>query len=175
MQQAVPEDEGNLHNFALTSTESLQKVKNIINREFEKEIEMKTQELSILEERLHEAEELVTIMNISWGHRIFAVFWSITILVELPLGPAPRPFGLRSNHHMKAYRKTPLNAAGPLFAKTSTGFVRLACPTCQRPNFHNKLGFVNHCRIQHNIKFSSYEDASLHCGVPVVLSIRDIP
>src|SRR5690348_16164196 len=37
---------------------------------------------------------------------------------------------------------------------------RLICPACKRSKFINKVGFVNHCRILHRLKFSSFEDAS---------------
>src|SRR5690349_3760475 len=44
---------------------------------------------------------------------------------------------------------------------------RIICPSCKRDKFANQLGFVNHCRIVHKLKFSTYEDAAKHCGVHV--------
>jgi len=55
-----------------------------------------------------------------------------------------------------------------LYVRRSDGqFVQLICKTCKREKFQNQLGFVNHCRILHKIKFVSYADAAQHCGVPV--------
>lgn len=36
------------------------------------------------------------------------------------------------------------------------------------------MGFVNHCRILHKLKFPTYEDAARHCGIPVVSFVDPI-
>jgi hypothetical protein len=46
-------------------------------------------------------------------------------------------------------------------------YVRVKCPVCGKERFQNKLGFVNHCRILHRLKFATWDDAALFCGVPV--------
>jgi len=45
--------------------------------------------------------------------------------------------------------------------------LRLSCPTCKREQFLNLLGFVNHCRILHKVKFATQGDAILACGTTV--------
>lgn len=45
---------------------------------------------------------------------------------------------------------------------------RMKCPKCDRSNFLNQQGFINHCRHSHRIKFSSHEEAKRVAGVPVV-------
>ena len=50
---------------------------------------------------------------------------------------------------------------------------RLVCPTCKREKFLNVLGFVNHCRIMHKIKFATHADAVLACGT--VVNEADVP
>jgi transcription initiation factor IIF auxiliary subunit len=55
-----------------------------------------------------------------------------------------------------------------LYAKLDSGpFVRIHCPECNRCNFLNIQGFLNHCRISHNIEFPSHQEANLICGKPV--------
>ena len=38
---------------------------------------------------------------------------------------------------------------------------------CKRASFVNPLGFLDHCRVNHNLGFSTHEDAAMHCGVLV--------
>lgn len=49
--------------------------------------------------------------------------------------------------------------------------IRLICPSCKRAEFSNVLGFTNHCRILHKVKFATWADAITHCGVPVDESV----
>jgi hypothetical protein len=44
---------------------------------------------------------------------------------------------------------------------------RVTCPDCNRFDFSNVQGFINHCRIAHKIEYASHEDAVRHCGVQV--------
>ncbi|KKY14517.1 putative retrograde transporter [Diplodia seriata] len=59
----------------------------------------------------------------------------------------------------------------PLLHKRSTDgkWVRLFChhPDCRHSNFSNTQGFLNHCRIKHNQKFESHDQAAVECGIPV--------
>lgn len=58
--------------------------------------------------------------------------------------------------------------ARPLFCLTpAKGFVQVVCPDCKRTMFGNHLGFLNHCRMVHSIKFTSWDDAVELCGHPV--------
>ena len=57
----------------------------------------------------------------------------------------------------------------PLLHKRSTDgqWVRLYCSLCQHSNFSNTQGFLNHCRIKHNMVYKSHDQAAIACGVPV--------
>ncbi|KAI9318988.1 yeats family-domain-containing protein [Dichotomocladium elegans] len=55
-----------------------------------------------------------------------------------------------------------------LYGRRSDGvFVRLSCPACKRDDFANQQGFLNHCRLAHNLEFGPYEQIMLRCGTPV--------
>ncbi|KAI8380375.1 yeats family-domain-containing protein [Blakeslea trispora] len=55
-----------------------------------------------------------------------------------------------------------------LFGRRQDGvFVSLACPVCHRDDFANQQGFLNHCRISHNLEFGPYEQIMIQCGTPV--------
>lgn len=56
----------------------------------------------------------------------------------------------------------------PLYCLTpNRGFVKVACQDCGRELFGNHLGFLNHCRMVHYVKFASWDDAVELCGTPV--------
>ena len=38
------------------------------------------------------------------------------------------------------------------------------CPDCSKENFHTIQGFINHCRIIHNIVYPSHYHAVIQCG-----------
>jgi len=46
----------------------------------------------------------------------------------------------------------------------------VTCPDCQRYDFSNVQGFINHCRIAHKIEYASHDDAVRHCGIEIELS-----
>lgn len=45
--------------------------------------------------------------------------------------------------------------------------IRLSCPVCHRDDFANQQGFLNHCRISHNLEFGPYEQVMIQAGTPV--------
>jgi hypothetical protein len=47
---------------------------------------------------------------------------------------------------------------------------RVTCPDCNRYDFSNVQGFINHCRIAHKIEYASHEDAVRNCGIEVDVS-----
>ena len=56
----------------------------------------------------------------------------------------------------------------PLYCLTpNRGFVKVVCQDCGRELFGNHLGFLNHCRMVHYVKFASWDDAVELCGTPV--------
>lgn len=38
---------------------------------------------------------------------------------------------------------------------------------CHRDDFANQQGFLNHCRISHNLEFGPYEQVMIQAGTPV--------
>lgn len=57
----------------------------------------------------------------------------------------------------------------PLVLKRSTDgqWVRLFCDICNRGDFSNVQGFLNHCRIAHSQRFETHDAAAIKCGRPV--------
>jgi hypothetical protein len=73
--------------------------------------------------------------------------------------------GLDSRRRSRKKRTT---ASKPLFGRNPEGqYLRMECPSCRRDVFVNSLGFMNHCRIVHKLKFESYEQALSACGIVV--------
>jgi ADA HAT complex component 1 len=57
----------------------------------------------------------------------------------------------------------------PLIHKRSTDgqWVKLYCAECKSDKFSNTQGFLNHCRIKHNLVFKSHDAAAIACGIPI--------
>ncbi|KAF2759701.1 hypothetical protein EJ05DRAFT_306996 [Pseudovirgaria hyperparasitica] len=57
----------------------------------------------------------------------------------------------------------------PLLHKRSSDgkWVRLFCNDCGHSNFSNTQGFLNHCRIKHQLVFKSHDAAACQLGRPV--------
>lgn len=52
--------------------------------------------------------------------------------------------------------------------RTGNGkLVKLVCKDCQRSDFMNAQGFVNHCRKAHDVVYTTHDDAAAACGQPV--------
>ena len=96
----------------------------------------------------------------------------------VPSGPSSRP---QRNAAMKAARNS--STGNVCLAKNDRDQLvrysprprykltpRVTCPNCNRYDFSNVQGFINHCRIAHKIEYASHDDAVRHCGVPI-----DIP
>ncbi|KAL9001236.1 MAG: hypothetical protein Q9169_000420 [Polycauliona sp. 2 TL-2023] len=60
---------------------------------------------------------------------------------------------------------------GPMIVKRSSDgkMVKLVCPVCERLDFSNVQGFINHCRIAHSRNFQSHDQAANVCGEEVEL------
>ncbi|KAF2086029.1 hypothetical protein K490DRAFT_44970 [Saccharata proteae CBS 121410] len=92
-------------------------------------------------------------------------------LAELPLAGKPRASRASAGSKMHALGDPSAPRIDPLLHKRSTDgkWVRLFChhPDCRHSNFSNTQGFLNHCRIKHNQKFESHDQAAVECGVLV--------
>ncbi|KAI9015619.1 hypothetical protein DFJ74DRAFT_680942 [Hyaloraphidium curvatum] len=86
-----------------------------------------------------------------------------------PVLPAPMPLPLsptspRGKRRASARKLTGMD--GSLYARRSDGvLVKIACPICDRSDFQNLQGFVNHTRISHNKSFASHDVAVRECGI----------
>ncbi|KAF2840677.1 hypothetical protein M501DRAFT_1014683 [Patellaria atrata CBS 101060] len=49
--------------------------------------------------------------------------------------------------------------------KSDGHWVRLYCHHCQKPDFCNVQGFLNHYRIKHQTRFQSHNEAAENCGI----------
>jgi len=123
------------------------KAQAIMEREIEAELEYKTEELALIQTRLTEVETLLEKLRAcAEGGR------------GRGRGKAREPMQQQA---VKGAR---------IFGLVDQKFVQLVCPACQRVKFTSQAGFVNHCRMQHGLRFSSAEDAVVYCGVPVAES-----
>lgn len=71
--------------------------------------------------------------------------------------------------HSLGEHAAPVPKVDPLLHKRSTDgkWVRLYCEPCGHSNFSNTQGFLNHCRIKHQLVFKSHDAAAIAVGVPV--------
>ncbi|EKG21553.1 hypothetical protein MPH_01147 [Macrophomina phaseolina MS6] len=92
-------------------------------------------------------------------------------LAELPMAGKSRSSRASAGSKLQALGDPSAPKIDPLLHKRSTDgkWVRLFChhPDCRHSNFSNTQGFLNHCRIKHNQKFESHDQAAVECGIPV--------
>lgn len=105
-----------------------------------------------------EAEGLWVSLQRLWASKIYDP--NVMVKVEGCSVPEHKPGRKRRRRNVLQGRK--------VYAKLPDGqYVVLICPGCQRELFANVLGFANHCRIVHQLKFSSLDEVAKHCGTPV--------
>ncbi|KAK8180340.1 hypothetical protein IWZ00DRAFT_95545 [Phyllosticta capitalensis] len=92
-------------------------------------------------------------------------------LAELPSAGKSRSSRASAGSKLQALGDPSAPKIDPLLHRRSTDgkWVRLFChhPDCRHSNFSNTQGFLNHCRIKHNQKFESHDQAAVECGVLV--------
>eukprot|EP00158_Paraphelidium_tribonemae_P007263 Partr_v1_DN28171_c2_g1_i3_m55621 putative myeloid lymphoid or mixed-lineage leukemia (trithorax homolog, Drosophila) len=55
-----------------------------------------------------------------------------------------------------------------VYARRRDGvYVRFQCPTCMRTDFNSRVGFINHVRESHGVRFNGIQDCVDQCGVAV--------
>ncbi|KAK7532283.1 uncharacterized protein J3D65DRAFT_559326 [Phyllosticta citribraziliensis] len=90
---------------------------------------------------------------------------------ELPPASKSRSSRASAGSKLQALGDPSAPRIDPLLHRRSTDgkWVRLFChhPDCRHSNFSNTQGFLNHCRIKHNQKFESHDQAAVECGVLV--------
>lgn len=55
----------------------------------------------------------------------------------------------------------------PIHAKPDGTMVKMICRHCGKDDASSMQGFLNHCRIAHQITFGSHADAANDCGIPL--------
>jgi len=151
--------------FALRQDVNIADIVKILDTEFSEEIRRKERELLTIDERIKEAEALLTKLETScWSYN---TNYKPSTKSQTSKATAKEEETEKKKEDKKVHMK--MNpSAGDLFARTPDGtFMKMSCPTCKRDKFVNKLGFINHCRIVHQLKFNSYEEAVINCGTPV--------
>ncbi|TPX46714.1 hypothetical protein SeMB42_g03592 [Synchytrium endobioticum] len=95
----------------------------------------------------------------------------LTSCVSTPPRPAStgRPFRAATQRD-----RTYIRGMTPLYVRREDGsFVRITCPGCGRDNFMNMQGFINHCRISHQLEFTSHSKAAEIAGT--LVEGKDVP
>lgn len=124
---------------------TIEKVRSIVEKELDAELEYKVAEVALVEERLSEVETLLE---------------KLRACTE-----GGRGRGRRQTYTPE--ESTQSTRGSKLYVLVDDHFVQLICPSCQKVAFTSQTGFVNHCRMQHGLRFASVEDAVEYCGLPV--------
>ncbi|KAJ3384963.1 YEATS domain-containing protein 2 [Lobulomyces angularis] len=132
-----------------------EKVIKIINEQFDYEILIKNQEISQIKTELKKAEHLINIINENLIPRIISTTRSGKILSATPLSATQKK------------QNTSNDNSNTLIVNLDNNFLKIVCPGCQRTNFSNMQGFINHSRISCGGEFSSHFEASKICGHPI--------
>ncbi|KAI9092877.1 hypothetical protein DFS34DRAFT_632190 [Phlyctochytrium arcticum] len=170
--RALGNDEGTVSGMSLPASTSLsekyskdatmiERVKHIIKTQFDYEILLKRHELRAIRNQISRGEDAIQQLHFAL---INATSPGPSSRVDSPGLFSTRTSGrtLRnsSNRH--------LSGAESLISRREDGaYVRLSCPVCQRWAFANMQGFINHCRIKHQIEFPSHMEAARACGAVV--------
>ncbi|GAA5816070.1 hypothetical protein MFLAVUS_009592 [Mucor flavus] len=159
--EAIPRDES-----------TRKKITDIIDHQFDLEIYLKQKEVATIRQEIAKAESILQDLKAAVENESLAA--SMPEAVHYTRRSALYYNGgsqaLLSNAPSTAFKKRTYR--GPeknqLFGRRHDGvYVRLACPVCHRDDFANQQGFLNHCRLSHNLEFGPYEQIMLQCGTPV--------
>ncbi|ORX87846.1 hypothetical protein K493DRAFT_341439 [Basidiobolus meristosporus CBS 931.73] len=140
-----------------------EQIVQVIKNQFELELLLKQREILTIEGELEQGEKLLKDLReaISAGIQLAAGNQTRnTSSTELGDSSPVTKGGKGKNAARKSY--------DALYSRRADGtFVKLACPECGRTKFLNQQGFINHCRISHDLEFSSHEQSNYLCGTPV--------
>lgn len=183
------------------TAEDLDKIRTIVAQEFQTAIESKKKELAQIEANLVETRRIWERLQLTWANRVYdegriearvqAVdqlrnskkrgrpmkrekFTTAAQMKEEQesLSLHAEKIATESLEPPKKRRRGEALEPRPLYCLTAhKGFVQVICPDCNRVLFGNHLGFINHCRIMHLVKFATWEDAVGLCGQPVDESV----
>ncbi|KAF7731196.1 YEATS domain-containing protein 2 [Apophysomyces ossiformis] len=152
-----------------------QKILDIIDHQFDLEIYLKQREIAAIRQEIAKAESALHDLELAvnnelsaatvpgashYTRRSAAASMNLPSATYFPTVPSP-PTISRKKSSKSVHRSN-------LFGRRNDGvFVRLVCPVCKRDDLANQQGFLNHCRLAHNLEFENYEKCMLMCGTPV--------
>lgn len=161
----------------LQDSKTIENIRELVSKEFETEINTKKEELELIEKNVEQTKLLWERLQKLWLNRVFSQNILENRIVEpLSVENTEKKRGRsKSNSQPIIKKKKKLDSSLPLnalyYRQPSRGFVKMICPNCSKDVFRNQLGFVNHCRMVHQLKFATIDDAAELCGVPVEESI----
>ncbi|KAI8137701.1 yeats family-domain-containing protein [Fennellomyces sp. T-0311] len=135
-----------------TDDATKKKILDIIDHQFDLEIYLKHREAATIRREIEKAEDTLRDLKLAIDNVASAATLASALYQSyLPNGP-----------------KAQQVRGQVLYGRRSDGvFVRLSCPACKREDFANRQGFLNHCRLAHDLEFGPYEQTMLRCGTPV--------
>lgn len=151
------------------------KIIDIIDHQFDLEIYLKQREVATIKREIAKAESVLQDLKLAVENESLAASM-----------PEASHFTRRSAMYYQGGSQALLNQnlsqpplapkrkvyrtseKSQLFGRRQDGvYVRLSCPVCHRDDFANQQGFLNHCRISHNLEFGPYEQVMIQAGTPV--------
>lgn len=159
-----------------------EQVKNIIRSQFDLEILLKHRELRLIEDEMAKIEVMMIQLK---QHSVDPkrplpnepanFVEAYAHYLKHPGDASKKPEFARDNNSVAANRPQRLSALRSQTRSIRTcttrrsdgALVKLVCSGCNRSNFGGVQGFINHCRISHNLEFSSHEQAANICGVVI--------
>lgn len=176
------------------SKQDLNKIKGVIDQEFDTEILYKHKDLDLIEREIGKAEAQLTAI------KKYHTKGKVTkpkeepnrysrkyteLLSILSSGKTPKKeYGAVNNGYMQT--RSQASCLRPVARmRPSTGSVKykyelqnkcicrrsdnvlvsLKCPKCDKTDFLSPQGFINHCRIAHEIDIVSHDHAAMTCGI----------
>ncbi|CEP11888.1 hypothetical protein [Parasitella parasitica] len=150
------------------------KIVDIIDHQFDLEIYLKQREVATIRNEIAKAESALHDLKLAVENESMAASMPEASHYTRRSamyynGGSQALFSHQANGQIVPRRKTYRTAEkSKLFGRRNDGvFVSLACPVCHRDDLLNLQGFLNHCRISHNLEFGPYEQVMLQCGTPV--------
>ncbi|KAI9489881.1 hypothetical protein BDB00DRAFT_931609 [Zychaea mexicana] len=145
------------------------RILDIIDHQFDLEIYLKHREAATIRREITKAEEALRDLK--------AAIESESAATDTPhytrrsaavASAATLASALYQSYLPNGNKATQSRSGQVLYGRRADGvYVRLSCPACKREDFANRQGFLNHCRLAHDLEFGPYEQTMLRCGTPV--------
>ncbi|KAF2076794.1 hypothetical protein CYY_001920 [Polysphondylium violaceum] len=139
----------------------LKRLKTLIEKEFPQEIKNKEEDLVEIDTRILKVKEMLHNMSRFRSSKTSTLYNS---------GSNNNNNNSSNSNSNSSSTTTSSGDKVPtyLYYRLTDGkFVQLICQTCKRDKYLSAIGFVNHCRIAHSIKYTSTDHAAEVCGIHV--------